>query len=104
VTLIALQTLVRNYSSSLGIAADSCLVALLELQQHALERLREREHFRETGLATIKFRVPDKSLSRRIISVETVLSATVQEVQQAVASQIGVECDRYLNIVAQALV
>jgi hypothetical protein len=25
-------------------------------------------------------------------------------VQQAVASQIGVECDRYLNIVAQALV
>jgi len=98
VTLIVLQTLVRNYSSSLGIAADSCLATLLELQQHALERLRERDHFRETGLATIKVRVPDKNPSRRIISVETKLSATVQEVQQAVASQIGVECDRYLNI------
>lgn len=89
-----IQTLVRNYSSSLGIAADSCLAALLELQQHALERLRERDHFRETGLATIKVRVPDKNPSRRIISVETKLTATVQEMQQAVASQIGVECDR----------
>jgi len=99
ITLILLQTLMKNYSSSLGIAADSCLAALQELQQHALDRLRERDHFRETGLATIRVRVPDKNHSRRILSLETKLSATVQEVQQAVASQIGVECDRYLNFV-----
>jgi hypothetical protein len=90
---------VENYSSSLGISADSCLAALLELQQHALHRLRERDHFRETGLATIRVRVPDKNHSKRVISLEAKLSATVLEVQQTVASQVGVEFDRYFSIV-----
>lgn len=89
-----MQILVKNYSSSLGISAGSCLAALLELQQHALDRLRERDHFRETGLATIRVRVPDKNHSRRVISLETKLSATVLEVQQTVASQVGVDFDR----------
>jgi hypothetical protein len=75
------------------------LAALLELQQHALDRLRERDHFRETGLATIRVRVPDKNHSRRVISLETKLSATVLEVQQAVASQVGVDFDRYFSFV-----
>lgn len=100
---ITLQILVKNYSSSLGISADSCLAALLELQQHALDRLRERDHFRETGLATIRVRVTDKNHSRRIISLETKLSATVQEVQQAVASQVGVDFDRYFSFVLTSL-
>ena len=103
VTLITLQILVKNYSSSLGISADSCLASLLELQQHALDRLRERDHFRETGLATIRVRVTDKNHSRRIISLETKLSATVQEVQQAVASQVGVDFDRYFSFVLTSL-
>lgn len=98
-TLIPLQTLMKNYSISLGIPAASCLAVLRELQQHALIRVRERDHFKETGLATIRVRVPDENHSRRIISLETKLCATVQEVQQAVASQIGVEFDRYLNFV-----
>ncbi|PNF44037.1 hypothetical protein B7P43_G16238, partial [Cryptotermes secundus] len=89
-----MQILVKNYSSSLGISADSCLASLLELQRHALDRLRERDRFRETGLATIRVRVTDKNHSRRIISLETKLSATVQEVQEEVASQVGVGFDR----------
>jgi hypothetical protein len=89
----------KNYCSSLGIAADSCLAVLRELQQHSLDRLRERNHFKETGLATIRVRVSDKSHSRRIISLKTKLSAMVQEVQQTVASQIGVEFDRYLHFI-----
>ncbi|KAJ4443419.1 hypothetical protein ANN_05087 [Periplaneta americana] len=89
-----IQKLTKEYSSSLGIAEDSCLAALKELQQHSLDRLRERDRFRETGLATIKVRVPDENGGRRIISVETKLSANVQEVQQTVASQVGVEFDR----------
>ncbi|KDR09755.1 NEDD8 ultimate buster 1 [Zootermopsis nevadensis] len=89
-----MQTLMKNYCSSLGIAADCCLAVLRELQQHSLDRLHERDYFKETGLATIRIRVPDKSHNRRIISLKTKLSAMVQEVQQTVASQIGVEFDR----------
>jgi hypothetical protein len=103
VTLIILQTLVKKYSSSLGISVDSCLAALLELQQHALDRLRERDRFKETGLATIRVRVPDKNHSRRVIPLEIKLSATVQELQQEVASQVGVEFDRYFSFVLTLL-
>ena len=88
----------NKYSSGLGIDAVSCLAALKELQEHALDRLRERDHFRETGLATVKVRVPDENGGRRIISIQTKLSANVEEFQQSVAEQIGIESLRYVNI------
>ncbi|PSN45549.1 hypothetical protein C0J52_05786 [Blattella germanica] len=86
-----MQKLMNKYSSGLGIDAVSCLAALKELQEHALDRLRERDHFRETGLATVKVRVPDENGGRRIISIQTKLSANVEEFQQSVAEQIGIE-------------
>lgn len=89
-----LQKLTKSYSSSLRIDPDSCIAALRELQEHALDRLRERDHFRETGLASLKVRVPDENGSRRIISLQIKLTATVEEFQQNLADQIGIEQER----------
>ncbi|KAJ9594376.1 hypothetical protein L9F63_014199, partial [Diploptera punctata] len=86
-----IQKLMEKYSALLGIDPESCLAALKELQQHALDRLREREHFRETGLATLKVRVPDENGSRRIISLHTKLTATVEEFQRSIANEITIE-------------
>lgn len=90
------QALARNYSESLSIPLESCTYALRELQEHALEKLKERDHFKSTGIATLKIRIPKEGLGTRIINVEVRLGVMGLELKNDIASRIDTSPDRYL--------
>lgn len=85
------QQLSARFSVALNADNKRCLEALIQLQSNACERLKEREHFQSTGVATIKVRLPG---STSTTPLQIRLSALVSELQQLVADKAGVTPDR----------
>lgn len=84
-----------NYSASLNINQDSCLYAIKELQESALQKLKERDHFKTTGLATIKVRISNEERGMRILNFEIRLNATGLDLKNDIATRIDVNSDRF---------
>lgn len=60
-----LQDVVQQYSTSLNLSVDVLLEIFEELRQHALAKLAARKQFQETGLATLKIKVPGNISSQK---------------------------------------
>lgn len=87
-----LQELTEKYSSLLNIDRASCGVALRELKDHALMRLKEREMFRQTGLATVKVRVSGSI--PRLLTIQVLLNETVSQLTDKVAEKLEIAKNR----------
>ncbi|GLG96153.1 NEDD8 ultimate buster 1 [Gryllus bimaculatus] len=84
-----IEKLSRSYSQSLNLDLSSCLTAIQSLQSRALERLQERNHYRDTGLATVKVRVPNQLHQRNQLSIQMRLTCLAKDLQEAVAREIN---------------
>lgn len=76
----------------LNIDEASCGVALRELKDHALVRLKEREVFRQTGLATIKVRVSGSV--PQTLTIQVLLDETAAQLVDKVAEKLEIAKNR----------
>lgn len=84
------QRLATDFSSALGIPADSCLMALSELQNTAIDKLHARREFADHGLATIKVRAPTQTASgTRLVTVKINLNRLGSDFHQLVAETLN---------------
>lgn len=88
----AFQELIEKYSRLLNIDEATCGVALRELKDHALMRLKEREVFRQTGLATIKVRVSGSI--PQILTIQVILDETASQLIDKVAEKVEIVKNR----------
>ncbi|XP_066999509.1 NEDD8 ultimate buster 1 isoform X2 [Anabrus simplex] len=98
-----IERLSEDYSTVLGIERTRCLTALRELQVHSLERLRERNHYQETGIATLKVRISGDKKRTNQLSLPIRLSANGQDLLEAVAAEIKEQVER-VKLICNGLV
>lgn len=85
-SLLSKKRLATDFASALGIPKDSCLMALSELQNTAIDKLNARREFADHGIATIKVRAPTQSASgTRLVTVKINLHQMGSEFHQLVA-------------------
>lgn len=77
-----------EYSQVLNLPYQYCNAALSELQTNALEKLKQRDHFKESGLATLKVKVLKESQSCRLLTKEVSLSSSTTELKSLIALDI----------------
>lgn len=97
----AFQELTEKYSSLLNIERATCGVALRELKDHALMRLKEREVFKQTGLATIKVRV--SSSVPRVLTIQMLLDETVSQLTDKIAEKLEIAKNR-IKLISRGMV
>lgn len=86
----------RNFAEFLNIPYDYCLAAITELQASALEKLRAREVFTQSGFATIRVRAPAQVGGTRLITVNVKLSDIGQQLQEVVGKELQVSPSRWI--------
>lgn len=116
------QSLASRLSQSLNISEGYCVAAINELQTNAIDKLKARDLFRESGklsifrrcfsdvpvnsffecmfilgLATLKVRVPGKSNGGRLITVQTKLDSLAEELYQQVGSKLEVPSTKFVQ-------
>lgn len=70
------------------------MAALTELQSHALEKLKSREEFAQTGVATVKVRIPSKVGGTKMITVKQKLDALGIELEAKLSKELDVSLSR----------
>ncbi|CAH1964750.1 unnamed protein product [Acanthoscelides obtectus] len=65
-----------------------------ELQSHALDNLKHKRHYEESGLATLRIKILHQNSPPRIISKEIRLSATASDLKNALRQDINTSVDR----------
>lgn len=89
-----LKRLANDFEQILSIPATYCLAAVTELQSNAIDKIRTREEFSKSGLATIKVRTPCLVGGTRLITINIRLSDTGDQFQDAVATELKIERNR----------
>ncbi|XP_022906282.2 NEDD8 ultimate buster 1-like [Onthophagus taurus] len=89
-----LQRLAADYARTLQLPQQSCFAALLELQSNALEKLKQRNRFKESGLATLKIKVLKQSGTPKVIVKEVPLTMIGEEFKKSIIDEIGVPLDQ----------
>lgn len=85
-----------EYSQTLNLPYNYCNAALSELQTNALEKLKQRDRFKESGLATIKVKVLKESQSCRLLTKEVSLSSSTADLKNLIASDIDTSPERFV--------
>lgn len=78
----------------MNIPFESCFTAISELQTNALEKLKQRDRFKESGLATFKIKIINQKTTPKIITKEVKLSAFGNDLKEIIAGTINVPIDR----------
>lgn len=74
---------------------DSCYAAISELQTSALEKLKQRDHYKESGLATFKIKVLNINNSLKIFTQECLLSTFGSDFKLMIASILEIQAERF---------
>ncbi|KAL9879593.1 NEDD8 ultimate buster 1-like [Glossina fuscipes] len=84
--------LAEDFSHNLGISKSDCKLALSELQEGALRKLKAREEFLATGIATFTVRrINNWQGTQSIVEVKCPLSFLGSELQKNVAKALNIE-------------
>lgn len=87
-----------DYSQMLNLPYQYCNAALSELQTNALEKIKQRDRFKESGLATVKVKVLKESQSCRLLTKEVSLSSSTTELKNQIALDIDTSPEKYLYV------
>lgn len=71
-----------------------CCVIIRELQVNALENLKERKLFEQSGLATVKIKVVHKNSPPRVFRKEVLLSGRTTELKALIREEVNFSGDR----------
>uniref|UniRef100_A0A1A9WA10 UBA domain-containing protein n=1 Tax=Glossina brevipalpis TaxID=37001 RepID=A0A1A9WA10_9MUSC len=84
--------LAEDFSHNLGISKSDCKLALSELQEGALRKLKAREEFSATGIATFSVRcIKNRQSTQSIVEVKCPLSSLGSELQKNIAQILNIE-------------
>uniref|UniRef100_A0A1B0A0W3 UBA domain-containing protein n=1 Tax=Glossina pallidipes TaxID=7398 RepID=A0A1B0A0W3_GLOPL len=87
-----IANLAEDFSRNLGISKSDCKLALSELQEGALRKLKAREEFSATGIATFTVRrINNRQGTQSIVEVRCPLSSLGSELQKNVAKTFNIE-------------
>lgn len=79
------------------ITTEACYTALLALQTNALETLRQRDHFKQSGLATVKLRVLNHTGPPKTVRKELLLSSLGSDFKDLVSKDFGLPPQKYVS-------
>lgn len=77
------------------IPLDLCLETLIDLQRNALENLKQKNRFQESGLATIKIKILLPNNSPKIITKELLLSMQTSDLKNIINQEVNFCAERY---------
>lgn len=101
------EDFVKQYSQSLNLAESVVIQAFEELRQHALAKLAAKKQYQETGLATLKVKVPGNintgSGGSQVFSITLKLDDKGEALRQRIAAQIQLPSDS-LKLIANGKV
>jgi ribosomal protein S13 len=86
------QLLCEQICEKLNIDEAQCLSTLRDIQNHALDRLRSNQVFKETGIASLRIRVSGDV--PRNLTIKIVLTVTTEALIQEVATNIDLPTSR----------
>lgn len=98
-----LQVLAHEFSDQLNIPQNSCYAAISELQTSALEKLKQRNQFKESGLATLKVKFLSTHAPPKLITIEVMLSYNGLHLKQLISERVNVAADQ-LKLIANGIV
>lgn len=75
----------------MNISFDYCLAAISELQNNAIDKLRARDDFQKTGVATLKIRAPCTKGGTKLLTVQQKLSDIGSDLQRNVANEMKIQ-------------
>lgn len=73
---------------------DSCYSAIAELQSNALEKLKQRDRFRDSGVATVKVKVLQGG-SSKVVTKEVALTSNGADFKDVLMKELSASVDRY---------
>lgn len=80
------------------ISEEECYAALSELQGNALEKLKQREHFKESGLATVKLKLLN-GVNSKLLTKEVSLISPARNLKEIVAKENNISIERLVSCV-----
>ncbi|XP_053687426.1 NEDD8 ultimate buster 1-like [Sabethes cyaneus] len=86
-----LEKLAIAYHEHLQIGVKDCLNAIRSLQQNALDKLRSKDEFLKTGIATIKCRAPAQCTTNRYFDVKIKVTSIGEDLAKMVAEKLSVD-------------
>ncbi|EFA02056.1 NEDD8 ultimate buster 1 [Tribolium castaneum] len=89
-----LKNLAQNYSQDINASVDNCYEALLELQKNSLENLKQNNHYKESGEATLKIKILHPNSPPRMLTKELLLSLRGSDVKEIIAKEINMSRDK----------
>ncbi|XP_072397849.1 NEDD8 ultimate buster 1-like isoform X2 [Diabrotica undecimpunctata] len=92
-----IKNLSEDFSKHLNIPPDICQEIIKDLQNNALENLKQKNHYKESGLATIKIKILHKNSPPRLIQKELLLSMITNELKDLVRNEISVSSEGQCN-------
>lgn len=101
------EDFVKQYSQSLNLTEPVVIQAFEELRQHALAKLAAKKQYQETGLATLKVKVPGNintgSGGSQVFSIALKLDDKGEALRQRIAAQVQLPSDS-LKLIANGKV
>lgn len=86
-----LEKLAIEFHEQLQISIKDCLNAIRKLQQNALDKLKSKDEFSKTGIATFRIRTPMQGAANRHFDVKVKTSGKAQELAEIIAGKLGTE-------------
>lgn len=81
-----------QYHETLNIHPQLCSEILLELQKKSLQRLVEREEYKEKGVATVRVKVSGQNTPE--FSIHLKLSSPVEMLAKSISEKISVAAEK----------
>ncbi|XP_056638844.1 NEDD8 ultimate buster 1-like isoform X1 [Diorhabda sublineata] len=88
-----IKNLSNDIGQNLNIPVDICQDILKTLQAKALENLKQKNLYQESGLATIKIKILQQSSPKRVIQKELLLSMTTIELKEIIKNDADISLE-----------
>ncbi|KAK5643497.1 hypothetical protein RI129_007342 [Pyrocoelia pectoralis] len=98
-----LERLALEYSEALNIQYDFCYAAVSELQSITLDKLKQRDLYRSSGIATLKIKILIQNLPPKLTSHEISLKEMGQQLKYLVSQTTNIPEER-LKLIANGKV
>ncbi|XP_055594533.1 NEDD8 ultimate buster 1-like [Uranotaenia lowii] len=93
-----LEKLANSFHDELKISFKDCLNVIRKLQQNALDKLKSKDEYLKTGIATLRIRTPTQGSSNRHFDVKVKSTGKGSDLAALVAEKLGLD-DRMIKLV-----
>lgn len=73
---------------------EMCFAAISELQTNALEKLKQRDRFKESGFASLKIKIVSPNVTPKLLTKEVLLSINGSDMKRIISGNVNVAPER----------